>query len=86
MAGLVASAGLAVGAGRAGAQAVWTNGTGNGLWHTPGNWSTNAVPDTGTTVSIPQGFPSVVAQGGADAQLTVADFGCFQTGFAVGCP
>jgi hypothetical protein len=46
---------------------TWTNAAGNALWADPLNWSTNAVPTFGDSVTFPAGLP-----GGA-ATITVPD-------------
>lgn len=39
---------------------IWTGGGGDGLWGTPANWSTLAVPGTGDSVVINPGAPVTV--------------------------
>ncbi|MFM9997260.1 MAG: hypothetical protein ACKVU4_15835 [Phycisphaerales bacterium] len=71
LAGLVAAAaGMAWGTASAHGQTTWTNGAGNGNWHTPQNWSTNAVPLPSESVYIPSGFPGVSASGAFVQTLT----------------
>ncbi|MBI4614091.1 MAG: hypothetical protein HY720_10820 [Planctomycetes bacterium] len=45
------------------AKKIWTNGTGDGLWSTPGNWSPSGAPGSTEAVLIPDNASHVPAGG-----------------------
>tara|TARA_R100000908_G_scaffold46366_1_gene22720 strand:- start:263 stop:3121 length:2859 start_codon:yes stop_codon:yes gene_type:complete len=56
---------------------TWNGSGGDDNWNTASNWSTNAVPTSGTSCVIPAGVPCNISNGGSCNNLTInsgADF------------
>tara|TARA_B100001559_G_scaffold320065_1_gene331140 strand:+ start:1440 stop:4295 length:2856 start_codon:yes stop_codon:yes gene_type:complete len=56
---------------------TWNGSGGDDNWNTASNWSTNAVPTSGTSCVIPAGVPCNITNGGSCNNLTInsgADF------------